>query len=247
MAAPISRSLARRVGIVSKHFLCLVPSSTRCCCPALIAELSVNRLMCCSTQEVKLPKIYTRTGDKGTSVTIAGDRRPKDDEIFEALGATDELSSAIGLAREFCADGKLSFDQQLHEIQCLLLDAGSNIATPRSLASPNQLNVMAFDGACVETLETWIDEYTNQLPPLKNFILPSGGKASASLHIARSVCRRAERRITPLMIKNEIEPNVGKYLNRLSDYLFTLARYAAQCEGKPETVYKKVRPRQRKK
>ncbi|KAJ8042895.1 Cob(I)yrinic acid a,c-diamide adenosyltransferase, mitochondrial [Holothuria leucospilota] len=191
-------------------------------------------------------KIYTKTGDKGTSATIAGDRRPKDDNIFEALGATDELTSSIGLAREFCQDAQLDLEDQLVKIQCVIQDAGSNIATPRSKASPNQINVTEFDGFIIEELEQWIDTYTADLPPLKNFILPGGGKASASLHIARSICRRAERRVSPLVRDEDINPEVGRFLNRLSDYLFTVARYAADKEGKEETVYKRVRNSQKR-
>lgn len=195
----------------------------------------------------KLPKIYTRTGDKGTSVTIAGDRRPKNDIVFEALGATDELSSHIGLAREFVQESSLtSTDLQLEEIQCILQDAGSNIATPKSLASKNQLDMTGFNGATVEMLETWIDEMTTELPPLRNFILPSGGKSSSAIHVARSVCRRAERSIAPLATSDEIDPAVARFINRLSDYLFTAARFVAQEEGKKETVYRRVKPKDKK-
>ncbi|XP_784498.4 corrinoid adenosyltransferase [Strongylocentrotus purpuratus] len=195
----------------------------------------------------KLPKIYTRTGDKGTSVTIAGDRRPKNDIVFEALGATDELSSHIGLAREFVQESNLSSTNlQLEEIQCILQDAGSNIATPKSLASKNQLDMTGFNGATVEMLETWIDEMTTKLPPLRNFILPSGGKSSSAIHVARSVCRRAERSIAPLATSDEIDPAVARFINRLSDYLFTAARYVAQEEGKKETVYRRVKPKDKK-
>ncbi|PIK49391.1 putative cob(I)yrinic acid a,c-diamide adenosyltransferase, mitochondrial, partial [Apostichopus japonicus] len=155
-------------------------------------------------------KIYTKTGDKGTSATIAGDRRPKDDHVFEALGATDELTSSIGLAREFCKDANLGLEEELVKIQCIIQDAGSNIATPKSLAAPNQLRVTQFDGSIVQELETWIDSYTSDLPPLKNFILPGGGKSSACLHISRSICRRAERRISPLIRDDEIDPESRK-------------------------------------
>lgn len=186
-------------------------------------------------------KIYTKTGDKGTSATIAGDRRPKDDQIFEAVGATDELTSAIGLAREFCQDANLELDEELVKIQCVLQDAGSNIATPKSLAAPNQLRATEFDGSITQEMESWIDSYTSDLPPLKNFILPGGGKSSASLHLARSTCRRAERRVSPLVRDNEIDPEVGRFLNRLSDYLFTVARYAAHKEGREETIYRRLR------
>ncbi|XP_071944102.1 corrinoid adenosyltransferase MMAB-like [Antedon mediterranea] len=191
-------------------------------------------------------KIYTKTGDKGTSATLLGDRRPKDDDIFNALGTTDELSSAIGLAKEFAEDNQHSFLNQLEEIQCALQDIGSNIAAPRQLATDNQLKSTEFEDSRVELLEEWIDSHTANLPPLKNFILPSGGKTSSSLHIARSICRRAERSIVPLVREGNVDDTVGRYLNRLSDYLFTIARLSAKNEGKTETIYRRPRKRNSK-
>ncbi|XP_051981304.1 corrinoid adenosyltransferase [Xyrauchen texanus] len=194
-----------------------------------------------STSEVdrRIPKIYTKTGDKGFSSTFTGERRPKEDHIFDALGTTDELSSAIGLAREFCIDKGHTFTDQLEKIQCVLQDVGSNIATPMSSARDSQIKKTKFSSQPVIELERWIDSFTEQLPPLTNFILPSGGKSSAALHVARAVCRRAERCVAPIVRSGEADPEVAKYLNRLSDYLFTLARYAVMKEGIAETVYKR--------
>ncbi|KAF9158747.1 hypothetical protein DFQ26_007284 [Actinomortierella ambigua] len=196
------------------------------------------------------PKIYTKTGDKGTSALFTGERRPKDDEVFEALGTNDELASAIGLAREFCID-QPSPDLshmilQLEQIQCLLQDIGSNIATPRdsSAATAARLARTEFDadGQHVQDLEQWIDRMDQELPPLTSFILPSGGKAAASLHIARTTCRRTERRVAPMAQEHRVDQSVAIYLNRLSDYLFTCARYAAMKGGFKEVAYKKPRP-----
>ncbi|XP_041644502.1 corrinoid adenosyltransferase [Cheilinus undulatus] len=188
----------------------------------------------------KVPKIYTKTGDKGFSSTFTGERRPKEDHIFEALGTTDELSSAIGLAREFCLDKGHTFIYQLDKIQCILQDVGSNIATPRSSARESHIKRTKFTAQPIADLESWIDKFTEELPPLTNFILPSGGKSSASLHLARTVCRRAERSVAPIVRSGEADPDVAKFLNRLSDYLFTLARYTAMKEGNEETIY--IRP-----
>ncbi|XP_061585102.1 corrinoid adenosyltransferase [Cololabis saira] len=185
----------------------------------------------------KAPKIYTKTGDKGFSSTFTGERRPKEDHIFEALGNTDELSSAIGLAREFCLDKGHTFTYQLDKIQCVLQDIGSNVATPRSSARESHMKRTKFTSQPIADLETWIDNFTGELPPLTNFILPSGGKSSASLHLARTVCRRAERSVAPIVRSGEADPDVARFLNRLSDYLFTVARYAAMKEDKEETIY----------
>lgn len=190
----------------------------------------------------KFPKIYTKTGDKGFSSTYTGERRPKDNLVFEALGTTDELTSAIGLAREFCLDANLQCVSELEKIQCMLQDIGSNIASPLSSARESHKVKTSFNEDPIRELEQWIDMYTVQLPPLTSFILPSGGKASASLHVARAVCRRAERVTFKLLQTGEADPNIGKYLNRLSDYLFTLARYAAKTEGRSETVYTRMYP-----
>ncbi|XP_077457220.1 corrinoid adenosyltransferase MMAB [Stigmatopora argus] len=187
----------------------------------------------------RLPKIYTKTGDKGFSSTFTGERRPKEDHIFEALGNTDELSSVIGLAREFCLERGHLFTYQLEKIQCILQDVGSNIATPQSSARESHLNRTKFTGAPITDLETWIDTFTEELPPLTNFILPSGGKSSAALHIARTICRRAERSVAPIVRSGEADPEIGRFLNRLSDYLFTVARYAAFKENNKETIYKR--------
>ncbi|NXJ82182.1 MMAB protein, partial [Trogon melanurus] len=174
---------------------------------------------------------------KGFSSTFTGERRPKGDRIFEALGATDELSSAIGLAGEFGSEKGHAFVEQLHKVQCMLQDVGSNIATPLSSAREAHLKRTSFSEKPVLELEQWIDSYSEQLPPLRAFILPSGGKSSAALHFSRAVCRRAERCVVPLVQAGEADPNVAKYLNRLSDYLFVLARYAAMKEGKEEKIY----------
>ncbi|CEJ00798.1 Putative ATP:cob(I)alamin adenosyltransferase [Rhizopus microsporus] len=187
-------------------------------------------------------KIYTKTGDQGTSSLYNGERRQKDDEIFEALGTTDELTSNIGMAIEFLEDdahwGPYLVDR-LTTIQCLLQDIGSNIATPRQQSSESRLNRTAFDMVHVSKLEEWIDEMDTELPRLTQFILPSGGKASASLHIARSVCRRAERHVQPLSRTQMCDDSVLIFLNRLSDFLFTAARWIAHKQGKQEKIYKK--------
>uniref|UniRef100_A0A8C6ZFK9 Corrinoid adenosyltransferase MMAB n=1 Tax=Nothoprocta perdicaria TaxID=30464 RepID=A0A8C6ZFK9_NOTPE len=130
----------------------------------------------------------------------------------------------------------------LVQVQCMLQDVGSNIATPLSSARQAHLKRTSFSEKPVLELEQWIDKYSEELPPLRAFILPSGGKSSAALHVSRAVCRRAERCVVPLVQAGEADPNVAKYLNRLSDYLFVLARYAAMKEGKEEKIYIKPEP-----
>eukprot|EP00918_Siedleckia_nematoides_P056492 GHVU01123222.1.p1 GENE.GHVU01123222.1~~GHVU01123222.1.p1 ORF type:complete len:225 (+),score=12.67 GHVU01123222.1:81-755(+) len=188
----------------------------------------------------KMPKIYTKTGDKGTSAVFTGERRVKDDVIFEALGTTDELSSHLGLAIQYSSEAGHDFIDKLETVQCVLQDVGSNIATPKTSAREAHSKKTEFSEENVRDLEVWIDHYTEQLPPLKNFILPSGGRTSSALHVCRAVCRRAERRVTPLVREGEVDATPAVYLNRLSDLLFTLARVAAKNENKQEVVYRRV-------
>ena len=187
-------------------------------------------------------KIYTRTGDQGTSQLYSGERRPKDDDVFMALGDTDELNAALGIVREYMANTS-PLTSQIETIQSRLFDIGAAIATPRisstKVASERKLNKTQFADENVTTLERWIDAMETELTPLKTFILPSGGVAATHLHLARAVCRRAERRISPLAINGSVESQVYKYMNRLSDYLFVAARFSAMKEGREETPWSK--------
>uniref|UniRef100_UPI00358DFA7B corrinoid adenosyltransferase MMAB isoform X3 n=1 Tax=Myxine glutinosa TaxID=7769 RepID=UPI00358DFA7B len=210
-----------------------------------VVKAPLNTSNVCSTQAERSKrtaiKIYTRTGDKGVSSTFTGERRPKDDAVFEALGATDELTCAIGLAREYCQETGQTFVEELEQVQCFLQDVGSCLATPHSSAKDSHLERTAFDGSAAELLERWIDAHSAELPPLTNFILPSGGKSSTMLHLARATCRRAERRVASIVREKQVDATVAQFLNRLSDYLFTVARHAAMNEGREERIYRRPR------
>ena len=190
-------------------------------------------------------KLYTKTGDLGSSCLFNMERRDKDDEVFEALGDVDELGVCVGIARTFATeaaepDGEML--TRLLEIQSRLLDVGSAVATPLQSSSTADWKVkrVEFAEENITRLEGWIDEYDEELPPLTTFILPSGGKTAVHLHQARTVCRRAERRVVPLVREGHCDQAVGRYLNRLSDFLYQVARYAAQREGHDELPYKKA-------
>lgn len=187
-------------------------------------------------------KVYTRTGDKGMTSLYSGERRPKHDAVFDALGDVDELNAAIGVAREFCLDDDrlASFAESSKFIQGHLLDLGAAIATPRTSASDGKIERTDFPGRERSlNLEEDIDYMTETLPPLKTFVLPGGGHASAAFHVARTVCRRAERKVQPLVEAKDVESEVQVYLNRLSDWLFTAARACAQAVGEPENLWSK--------
>ena len=126
---------------------------------------------------------------------------------------------------------------QLESIQNSLFDLGAAVATPLDASSERRVAKTAFDADKTAELERWIDGHTARLPPLKQFILPGGGHAGATLHLARSVCRRAERAVVPLVRDGVTDPAVGVFLNRLSDYLFTAARMAAQAAGTKDRLY----------
>ncbi|KAE9032885.1 hypothetical protein PR002_g8966 [Phytophthora rubi] len=200
-------------------------------------------------------KVYTKTGDKGTSQLFSGERRPKSDAVFQALGDTDELNAQSGVAVEQARAGAsnaqyMYLPPKLEQIQSRLFDLGACVATPLTSASEaKQRRAGAFAEANVAQLELWIDEMDAQLPPLKCFILPSGGGlASTHLHVARAVCRRAERSVVPLVAAGDVDGVVQRYLNRLSDFLFVSARFAAVTEGKEETkwVNQNVKPDKKK-
>jgi cob(I)alamin adenosyltransferase len=193
-------------------------------------------------------KVYTRNGDKGVSSLFNGERRPKSDLTFEALGNTDELNAAVGLAAAHCqaldasgADLQAALLPQLQAVQSCLLDIGSAVATPRSQSSDAQLARARFDAAddATASLERWIDTMDESLPELRNFILPGGGTVGSSLHLARAICRRTERSVVPLVDAGECDAGVVVYVNRLSDYLFVAARYAALLTKCEETSYRK--------
>jgi len=184
--------------------------------------------------------IYTKTGDQGISSLYNGAREQKNSLIFNALGDVDELNTLVGVSIEYCKDEKLA--NFLTEIQCRLLDIGSNIATPRNQSSESiKLEKTQFDldGSQIALLESWIDLIDSTLPPLTAFILPSGGQSAVFLHQTRAVCRRAERSVVSLVQSGETDPQVLSYLNRLSDFFFVASRYSSMIEQKIETIYRK--------
>ncbi len=183
-----------------------------------------------------MSKIYTRTGDTGQTSLFDGKRVLKSDPKVETYGTIDELNSTIGFASTFIKD-KLIL-KELEEIQNDLLEVGSSLAVTDTLPL-DQLEPRP------EEFEKLIDELTVKMPLLTQFILPSGGKGGAALHVARTVARRAERKVIDLAQSEEVDPILIKYLNRLSDLLFTFARYVNYKEkslgklGTREKVWKK--------
>ena len=163
--------------------------------------------------------------------------------MFHALGEQDELCAAIGIAREYCNLSENGLSSQLIEIQSRLFDLGAAVATPTtSRTSEDKKQYTALSPEFTEQLERWIDELDSELPPLTTFIIPSGGFSSTHLHSARVICRRAERAVIPLVETEVVDLEVGRYLNRLSDYLFTAARVAAMREGEEEVEWRKASP-----
>lgn len=169
-------------------------------------------------------KIYTRTGDAGETGLFGGPRVRKDHARIEAFGTVDELNSHLGLVRTFPAAAE--FDDLLRKTQGELFDLGAELATPGDAAERIGIEL-------VQTLEAAIDRYEGQLEPLASFVLPTGTPVAAALHVARTVCRRAERRVVALaaQLDTVIPANAIEYLNRLGDLLFVLARVANTREN----------------
>lgn len=180
-------------------------------------------------------KIYTKTGDDGTTGLYGGGRVRKDHARVEAYGAVDELNAALGLARAETLAAEV--DEQLARIQSELFDLGAELATPKPAA--HGLTIVGQRE--IQRLELAIDRFEASLSPLKTFILPAGTRAAAALHLARTVCRRAERRVLTLSAApNEtISPQVIVYLNRLGDLLFVLARATNVSAGTSDVEWKK--------
>jgi cob(I)alamin adenosyltransferase len=174
---------------------------------------------------VVLNRIYTRTGDKGTTALAAGGRRPKHDLRIEAFGTVDETNACIGLVRLHTAGHEI--DAMLGRIQNDLFDLGADLATIET-DKPLPYEPLRMTQAQVDRLEQEIDRLNAELSVLRSFVLPGGTHAAAALHLARTVCRRAERRVVELMEKpdEKVSPESVKYLNRLSDFLFVASRYA---------------------
>ena len=183
--------------------------------------------------------LYTRSGDAGTTALFGGGRVPKDSLRVEAYGCVDELNSGIGVAASFIQDEKLT--AVLAGIQNELFNIGSELASEAGTGKAAEAGRMFTDEERkIGALETLIDEYDAQVEPLRTFILPSGGHAGALLHLCRTVCRRAERAAVTLARDEPVNPAVLTYLNRLSDLLFVLARYANKAEGREETPWQKA-------
>lgn len=171
-------------------------------------------------------KIYTKTGDKGSSGLFGGQRVPKYHPRLEAYGTIDELNSQIGLLVAQWPDAA----EQLMDIQRMLFTIGSHLASPNQAVSNIEVDLIL-------QLESSMDKMTAELPELRKFILPGGQVAACTAHIARTVCRRAERLVVAVASTDAVDPLAIQYLNRLSDWLFTLARYINCKTDTPELLW----------
>ena len=199
---------------------------------------------------VRITRVYTRTGDKGETGLVGGKRVPKDSPRTEAYGTIDELNSIVGLARVFNeerlkeGEAHLSaqpqagrfLDELLRKIQDELFDLGSELATPPDFTYEEMYRIGEKE---VKRIEEIIDQCQKDLGPLKSFVLPGGGRIGAYLHQCRTVCRRAEREILRLSRVEEISEWPLKYVNRLSDLFFVLARWIGKQRGEKEFLWQR--------
>jgi cob(I)alamin adenosyltransferase len=181
----------------------------------------------------RLTRIYTKTGDEGTTGLGGGKRVPKDSARVEAYGTVDELNSQLGVALTTGLSERLVSELAL--VQNELFDLGADLATPAD--SQARHPVPTVQARHIERLEALIDELNEVVGPLANFLLPGGSPGAAHLHVARTICRRAERVTTTLARDDTIGPSVLPYLNRLSDALFVMARYENHVRGVPEPLW----------
>lgn len=184
---------------------------------------------------VRINKIYTKTGDRGQTHLVGGEETSKDSTRVEAYGTIDELSSFLGWSRTIAADAEeTELAEQIGRIQNTLFDLGSEVASPAGAPPKEELRLTHEH---TEQLEEWIDALVAEVPPLTSFVLPGGSELNAALHIARTCCRRAERRIVTLSQNESLNPNILTFLNRLSDYLFAAARATIHRQGQAEYLW----------
>lgn len=185
----------------------------------------------------KTMKIYTRTGDEGKTGLFGGGRVLKSNRRVRAYGAVDELNAALGMAVFFLKDEEIS--RALAEVQQDLFSLGASLATPGAEDGSATAATPTLPLFRIGEMEAWIDRAALETPPLKNFILPGGTGGASALHLARTICRRAEREVVRLGRKSAIDPGVVRYLNRLSDLLFALARLDNHRSGVPDVLWQK--------
>jgi len=191
---------------------------------------------------MRITKVYTRTGDKGTTRLAGGQEIAKDHLRIETYGTVDELNAIVGLARAFAQDlpedlsERTQLDEMLHGIQDRLFDIGGILSSPPGKTSKTMETLI---GEEITALESLMDKCQLSLKPLKEFILPGGGKIAAHLHQARTVCRRAERLCVRLSREEAVPGEVLRYLNRLSDAFFVLSRWIAMIQKEPETLWRR--------
>jgi cob(I)alamin adenosyltransferase len=188
---------------------------------------------------IRLDRIYTRTGDEGQTGLASGRRVSKDHPRLECCGAVDELNATIGVARLEAA-GSPELDAALLRVQHELFNLGSLLATPLAALGARQARP---DEAAIERLESEIDRATAALPALTSFVLPGGSRLAAALHVCRTVCRRAERRVVTLDRAEPVDPLALAYLNRLSDALFVWSRLANLAAASAEVLWQPNQPR----
>jgi len=203
---------------------------------------------------ISITRVYTRLGDKGETALVGGKRVPKDSPRIVAYGTIDELNAIVGLARTFNAERldegehHRRLDEMLRRIQNELFDLGSELATPPDAEYEGMFKMAEPQ---VTALERLMDQCQEELEPLRSFTLPGGGRVNAFLHQARTVCRRAEREILRLSRAEPINEWALRYVNRLSDALFVLSRWAAKRMGEKEYLWERglqshARPRTKK-
>lgn len=190
---------------------------------------------------IRIDRVYTRSGDDGQTGLVGGKRVDKDDLRIASYGDVDELNSVIGVVRSALASPPYAggepaarIDAVLGFVQQELFDLGSELATPPEAEYEGMIRI---GDEQITRLEGWMDELSPDLPELKSFVLPGGGAAGAALHVARTVCRRAERTATALVRRGDTAPATARYLNRLSDLLFVQSRWIAIATGHAEVLW----------